>query len=297
MAVMRELVRRGEPVRMVNPRGQAAVHQGVEVLKGDGYSVESAREVTQGASVVYQCAQPPYYQWPQKFPALQTAILEAAATNGAKLVLAENLYMYGEVQGRIHEDLPYNARTRKGRVRAKMAEAALAAHRAGRVRVAIGRGSDFFGPGVLHSVLGARAIYPAFQGKMAQLFGKLDVPHTFTFIEDFGKALVILGENDGALGEVWHVPNDRPTITQHELMTMFFEKIGKPPKMKGMSKLVVMIGGVFVPAAREMVEMMYEFEKPFIVDSSKFENAFQMRATPIREAVCRTVEWFRSNPQ
>lgn len=294
MAVMQELVDRGQSVRMVNTRGQAKVPAGVEIVKGDAYSVASVCEATRGAKVVYQCAQPHYHEWPQKFPALQASIIDGTASNGAKLVIAENLYMYGEVDGKIHEGLAYNARTRKGRTRAQMAEAALAAHRAGKLQVTIGRGSDFFGPGVLESTLGERAIYPALEGKIAQLVGRIDMPHTYTFIEDFGTALVILGERDEAPGQTWHVPNDSPTMTQRELMELFFEEIGKPPKMKGMSKLMMMIGGLFITGARETVEMMYEFEKPFIVDSSKFEQTFQASATPIRAAIRRTIAWYRA---
>ena len=294
---MRALVAQGKPVRMVNTRGVADVPEGVEVVKGDGYSVESTRAVTAGAEVVYQCAAPLYHEWPQKFPALQNAILEGAAANGAKLVLAGNLYGYGEVQGKIHEGLPYRAHTRKGKVRAQMAEAALNAHRAGKVQVTIGRGSDFFGPAVLNSALGARAIYPALQGKAAQLFGNLDIPHTFTYVNDFGRALVLLGERDEALGEVWHVPNDNPTITQRQLMTLFFEEIGKPPKMQAVGRTMLRLVGFFNPGARETVEMMYEFEQPFVVDSSKFERTFQMHATPIEQAVQETVAWYRAHPQ
>lgn len=297
MAVMHELLSRGRLVRMVNTRGQANVPAGVEVVKGDAYAPQSVRDVTQGSLVVYQCAQPPYHQWPQKFPALQASILEGTAANGAKLILAENLYMYGEVNGPIHEGLPYNATTRKGRTRAKMAQTALAAHQAGTVQVAIGRGADFFGPWVLESSMGARAIYPALAGKAAELIGQLDQPHTYTFIEDFGKALVILGERDEALGKVWHVPNDRPSITQRELMTLFFAEIGQPPQMSGMSKPMLLLGGLFITAARETLELFYEFEQPFVVDSSKFERAFQVAATPLRAAVRRTVAWYRANPQ
>ena len=196
MAVMHELVHQGKKVRMVNRRGQADVPAGVEVVKGNAYSIESVQTLTGGAQVVYQCAQPGYTEWPQKFPALQASILEGTARSGARLVIGENLYMYGEVSGPIHEGLPYAAKTRKGRTRAQMAEAALSAHQAGKLPVVIGRGSDFFGPGVLDSSLGERAIMPALQGKTAQLFGKLDIPHTYTFIEDFGKGLVMLGEHE-----------------------------------------------------------------------------------------------------
>jgi len=295
MAVMRALTAKGETVRMVNRSGKANVPVSVSVLAADVYNLESAREACKGAKVVYQCAQPPYHEWVQKFPPLQANILEAVASAGAKLIIGENLYMYGEVLNRpLTEDLPAVATTRKGRVRAQMAEAVLAAHNNGKVQIAIGRGSDFFGPGVLDSAMGERALLPALQGKTASLVGNIDLPHTYTFINDFGKALVTLGERDEALGQIWHVPNAE-TLTTRQFMTIAFEEIGKPPKMSGMGKLMMSIGGIFIIGARETVEMMYEFEKPFIVDSSKFERAFGVSATPHREAIRQTIEWYRKH--
>lgn len=52
------------------------------------------------------------------------------------------------------------------------------------------------------------------------------------------------------------------------------------------------LGGLFIPAARETAEMMYEFEKPFVVDSSKFERTFGLKATPLPEAIAQTVAWY-----
>ena len=295
MAVMRALTAKGETVRMVNRSGKANVPVSVSVLAADVYNLESAREACKGAKVVYQCAKPPYHEWAQKFPPLQANILEAVASAGAKLIIGENLYMYGEVLNRpLTEDLPAVATTRKGRTRAQMAEAVLAAHKNGKVQIAIGRGSDFFGPGVLESAMGERAFLPALQGKTASLVGNIDLPHTYTFINDFGKALVTLGERDEALGQIWHVPNAE-TLTTRQFMTIAFEEIGKPPKMSGMGKLMMSIGGIFVIGARETVEMMYEFEKPFIVDSSKFERTFGVSATPHREAIRQTIEWYRKH--
>jgi nucleoside-diphosphate-sugar epimerase len=296
LSVMRELVRRGKPVKMVNRSGIApqGVPAEVSVVAGDAFSLDFTRQACQGAGVVYQCAQPHYYEWPEKFPALQNSILEGAASAHARFIVGDNLYMYGEVDGPIHEGLPNAARTRKGRTRAAMAEAVLSAHQSGKVRAALGRGSDFYGPGVLDSSLGERAILPALKGKTASLGGKLDLPHTYTYIEDFGKALVILGEREEALGQVWHVPSP-PTLTQRQLMTLFFQEIGMPPKMSGMGKLMLSIGGLFVPEARESVEMMYEFDKPFVVDHSKFARAFGDHATPHIDAVRETIAWYRSH--
>ncbi len=298
-SVVNELVRQGKTVRVVSRSGKMAeAPQGVELRSGDLYNAGVVRELAQGAAVAYQCAQPHYWEWPQKFPPLQAAIIEGLAGSGTKLVIGENTYMYGDTGGRpLTEDLPYAATTRKGRVRAAMSEAALAAHKAGKVQVAMGRGSDFFGPWVLDSGFGDRVFYPALAGKGASFGGKLDLPHTATFIDDFGKALVILGERAEALGRAWHVPNARPQITQRQFAELVFAETGHPVKASGMGKTMMRIGGIFVPGARETVEMMYEFDKPFVVDSSQFERAFGVKATPIAEAVKATVAWYRAHPQ
>jgi nucleoside-diphosphate-sugar epimerase len=297
-SVVNELVRRGKAVRVVSRSGEMAeAPQGVELAAGDLYDAAAVRKLTQGAAVAYQCAQPHYWEWPQKFPPLQAAIIEGLAGAGTKLVIGEDTYMYGDTDGRpLIEDLPYAATTRKGKVRAAMSEAALAAHRAGKVRVALGRGSDFFGPWALGSGFGDRVFYPALAGKAASFGGKLDLPHTATYIGDFGRALVILGERDEALGQAWHVPNDRPQLTQRQFAELVFAETGHPVKASGMGKLMLALGGLFIPAARESVEMLYEFEKAFVVDSSKFERAFGVKATPIAEAVKATVAWYRAHP-
>jgi nucleoside-diphosphate-sugar epimerase len=281
---------------MVNRNGQLAdAPAGVEVVAADLYDPAQVRRVAEGAYAVYQCAQPGYTQWQEKFPPLQASILEGAGAAGAKVIIADNLYMYGPVAGKLHEGLPYAATTKKGRVRAQMAEAALAAHRDGKVRVALARGSDFFGPYGQGSAMGERAFIPALKGKSASLIGNLDTPHSFTYIPDFGKALAILGERDEALGRAWHVPNDRPDITQREFMNLVFKEVGLPPKMSGMGKMMMRLGGLFIPEAREGIEMMYEFDEPFVVDSSQFEQAFGVKATPLAESIPATVAWYRSH--
>jgi len=298
-ATAEELVKRGKTVRMVNRSGKLAeAPTGVEIVAANLYDPDKVREVTKGAQVVYQAAQPNYNEWPQKFPPLQQAIIDGLTGSNAKLVVVENLYMYGATNGTpMTEDLPHNAHTRKGKVRSEMSKAAFAAHQAGKLRVTTARGSDFFGPWGLGSALGERTFYPLLQGKAAGQVGDLDTPHTFTYAKDFGKALVILGEREEADGQAWHVPNDMPRITQREIVKMIAQEMGIDPKMSSMGKFMMMIGGLFIPEAKESVEMMYEFEQPFIVDSSKFENTFGMKATPMREAIKEAVAWYKSHPQ
>lgn len=298
-AVAEELVQSGRTVRMVNRSGELAETPiGVEVMAADLYSPANVREVTRGAKVVYVTVQPNYNEWPEKFPPLQESIIEGLAGSSTKLVIAENVYMYGATNGiPVTEDMPHKAHTRKGKTRSEMSKAALAAHREGKVRIAIGRGSDYFGPWGLPSTMGERVFYPLLAGKAAQATGRLDLPHTHTYTRDFGRALVLLGERDEADGQAWHVPNDMPRITQGDLIRMIAEEAGVAPKMSGMGKFMMMLGGLFIPEAKESVEMMYEFDQPFIVTSSKFEDTFGMRATPLKAAIQETVAWYKNHPK
>lgn len=295
-SVARQLQQRGKQnIRMINRSGRMPIGMAdVEVCGGDAYNAQNVRELTHGAAVVYQCAQPEYHEWQEKFPPLQNAIIEGVSASGAKLIVVENLYMYGHVEGKIHEGLPYHATTRKGKVRAAMAQQLLDAHKAGKIRMAIARGSNFFGPN--DAVAYDLQFKPAIEGKTVRVLGNPDVPHTMTFTEDFAKAMVVLGEHDSALGQVWHVPN-APAVTPRQYATMLFEAAGTTPKIAPTSKMMVRIAGLFVPAVRETVEMYYEWETPFIVDHSKFAAAFGDHATPLREAVQKTVDWFRAHPE
>ena len=279
---------------MVNRSGRARVPHGVEVVGGDATDEAFAREASEGASVVYFALNPPYDKWPELFPPLQAGVLEGAASAGAKLVAMENLYMYGPTDGSpITEEMPYAANTRKGRVRAIMSKELMEAHRSGRVRVAIGRASDYFGPRVLVAAGGEQVFGRAVRGKSAQVAGDPDQPHTYTYAPDVGGGLVILGEREEALGQAWHLPSPE-TVTTRRFVEMIFEEVGKPARLQAAPKILLRAMGLFNPGMREMIEMLYEFEEPFVVDHSKFEGAFGGHATPLKEAIGDTVRWYRS---
>ncbi len=287
----RELVRLGKTVRMVNRSGKAdRLPAGVELVASDAYDVTKNVAVTKGAAAVYQCAQPEYYEWAEKFPPLQAAILDAAAKNGAKLIVGDNLYMYGHFTGSLHEGSPLAPNTKKGKVRAAMAQAVLDAHAAGRVKAAIGRASDFFGPDD-HDLTGY-AILPAVQGKTANLLGRTDLPHSFTYIADFGKLLATLGTHDEALGQVWFAPTNAP-ITQAEFIKLIEAELGRPVKKMVGGPLMMRFLGLFNKAMAETVEMMFEWTNPYVIESSKAEKAFGLTPTPMQQAVRETVQWCR----
>jgi len=301
-AVMRQLVRKGKAVRMVSRSGRVAtpaepIPDTVELVKGDASDPASTRAVCQGASVVYHCAAPAYTDWAAKYPPMQSGIIEGAAAAGAKLVSAESVYMYGEVAGEMTEDSPHAATTRKGKIRAQLAAMLMEAHQSGKVRAAIGRAPDFYGPGAeATTIYGDRVFYPLLAGKKVSVMGKLDLPHTFIFLDDFGRGLVTLGERDEALGQAWHLPC-APTPTQREILTMIFEEAGKPLRIGTTPRLVFQALSPFVPVMRELTEMLYQWEKPYRFNHAKFERAFGAEVTPHREAVRQTVDWFRRHPR
>ena len=291
----RELVKLGRRVRLVNRSGQATgLPAGAEVVAGDAYDVARNFEATRGAAAVYQCAQPRYHEWVRKFPSLQAAIVEAAAANGARLVVGDNLYMYGRPNGQpLHEDSPVAPNSKKGQVRAAMAAQVLEAHAKGKVRAAIGRASDFFGPDDL--ALTGYAIRPAVQGKPVNLMGRVDQPHSFTYVADFGRALAALGTHDEALGQVWFAPTN-PPLTQKEFVRLIEAELGGPVKTMVGGPLMMRFLGLFNREINETVEMMFEWTEPYEIDSGKIERAFGLKPTPLPQAIRETVAWLKTMP-
>ena len=296
LATRDALRRRGETARLVNRSGHARVLDDVEVVGGDARDPAFTTEVARGADVVYQTLNPPYSEWTAQFPALQAGVLAAAEATGARLVSMENVYMYGRPAGRpLTEDRAYDAHTAKGQLRGRMARDLLTAHDTGRVEVAIGRASDYFGPrGGAQSNLGDRLFPAALAGQIAGVLGDPDQPHTYTYTVDIGEGLAVLGEHPDAPGQVWHLPNDPDTCTTRQLVDIVYRKAGRPgARLRAMPPLLLRALGLVNPTMRELVEMQYQFAEPFIVDSSKILNKLGAGATPLEQALADTLQTYR----
>jgi nucleoside-diphosphate-sugar epimerase len=293
--IVRELAARGKRVRAINRSGRAPVPEGVEALAADATNPAGMREACRGAAVVYHCAMPTFSRWIELFPPMMEAVIEGAASAGAKLVFADDTWMYGKPEGPMTEELPHRPVGSKGILRAWLAEMLLRAHDRGRVRATIGRAGELYGPGV-ESVLGRNLFGPALRGRRARFIGNPDFPLTPTFIEDFARGLVVLGERDEALGEAWHVPTAEPT-TGRQFVRMIFEECGGDDRVVAVGSGVARALGLFWPLAREGAEILYQFERPFVVDCGKYARAFgEGEATPYREGIRQTLDWYRRNP-
>jgi nucleoside-diphosphate-sugar epimerase len=286
----------GIAVRAVS-RHRPASLAGVDWRAADAADPEAAADAAKGASVIYQCLNAPYTQWPERFPPLQRGVLAAAERTGALLVTLENLYGYGPAGGKpMTEDLPLAAAGVKGRARAAMTAELLAAADAGRVRVAIGRASDFFGPGVTEgSTLGERVFGNALAGRRADFIGNTALPHTYSYVPDIAAGLATLGTDTRAAGQVWHLPGPA-TVTTRELLDLVAAEVGRPVAVRSLPKLAVRALGLVNPMLRELAEISYEFDEPFVLDTSKYESAFGAAGTPLATAVAATVAWYRTRP-
>lgn len=281
-------------VRAVSRHRPAGLAAGVDWQAADATDPEAAARAAKGASVVYQCLNAPYTKWPELFPPLQRGVLTAAERTGALLVALENVYAYGPAGGRpMTENLPLAATTSKGRVRAAMTAELLAAAQAGQVRVAIGRASDFFGPGVTESTLGERVFGHAVVGKRADFLGNPNLPHTYSYVPDVAAGLATLGTDERAIGQVWHLPGPG-TVTTRALVDLIAAEVQHPVGIRTMPRPIVRAVGLVSPLMRELDEMTYEFEEPFILDTSKYQAVFGPAGTPLSTAITDTIRWYRT---
>ena len=281
------LVDQGLAVRLVSRTGNTI--PGAEGVRADASDRTSLMEATNGAAVIYNCINPPYHRWQQDWPAMNTNLIATAEQSGAVLVTLSNLYGYGAVAGQMTEQTPLDAHTRKGQVRARMWEQTLAAHREGRIRTTEVRASDYIGEASDQTNFGTRIFPRMLAGKSITLMGRTDQPHTWTYTADAAALLARVGQDEQALGRAWHVPSCAPR-TQAEVIAQLAEGAGVPmPKIRTAGAGMLRMVGLFNKPAGELVEMLYEFDRPFIMDSSLTQRTFGVAPTPWDAIIAETL--------
>ena len=284
----------GLDVRAVSLHRPPTLADGIDWRSADVTDPEAATDCAKGAAVGYQCLNAPYTQWPKQFPPLQRGVLTAAERTGALLVTLENVYGYGPAGATpMTESLPLAATSVKGRTRAAMTRELLDAAAAGRVRIAIGRASDFFGAGVTESTLGERVFANALAGKRADFIGDSKLPHTYSYVPDIAAGLATLGTDARAIGGVWHLPGPE-TLTTRALLDLVAAEIGHPVEIRAVPKLLLRAIGLVNPMMRGLAEMAYEFDAPFVLDTTKYESMFGSGGTSMNTAITTTITWYRT---
>lgn len=292
-ATAHALVSAGHEVTLVTRSGSGPVGHRISRVAADASDPFALAEATGSADALYNCANPLYHRWPELWPPMATSMLEVAARSGAVLVTMGNLYGYGPVDHPLREDDPLAATGTKGRVRAAMWEEALDAHRAGRIRVTEARASDFFGPGVDTSHFG-RVVDRLLAGRKVRVLGDPDAPHSWTYVPDVGRTLAVLGTDDRAWGRPWHVPS-APALSQRDLAVRFCAIAGAPsPSVAAFPAGSLTLAGVVSAQMRELKETRYQFDRPFLLDSSDCTGTFGIEATPLDDALAAVADAARS---
>jgi len=288
------LVEDGHEVTVVSRSGSGPDHPGVTRVAADASDPFALAAAVGSADAMYNCANPPYHRWPELWPPMAASMLEVARRSDAVLVIMGNLYGYGPVDHPMTEEDPLASTGSKGLVRIAMWESALAAHVDGHARVTEARASDFFGPGVVDTSFFGRNVDRLLAGKSVRVLGAPDVPHSATYVPDVGRTLAVLGTDARAWGKAWHVPTG-PALTQRQLATRFCEIAGAPvPSVASYPAGALLVAGLFSAQIRELNETRYQFDRPFILDSSACTATFGIEATPIDEALTAVADHARS---
>lgn len=281
------LVRRGHEVLLCSRSGTGPEVRGARRVAVDAADAGQLTDLARGAWALYNCVNPPaYHKWPTMWPPIAAALLTAAERSGAVLVTTGNLYPYGPVEGAMVEGLPDAGTGVKARVRAAMWAEALAAHEAGRIRAVEVRGSDYMGAGVGDGSHINRLVPRALAGRPVRVMGSPDQPHSWTDVRDMARALVEVAGRRDAWGRIWHAPTNPPR-TQREAVADVCRAAGKEPvEVRGYPRWALTVGGILSPMIRELHETAYQFERPFVLDSSAIAGKLGLEPTPWDE-VCR----------
>ncbi|HSK40596.1 MAG TPA: NAD-dependent epimerase/dehydratase family protein [Arenibaculum sp.] len=293
LGVAERLRQMNREVVLATRSGKAGASSGVTAVKADLTKPDEVRHLATGADTVYLCASPPYHRWADEFGPMMEGFVRGVEGTQARIVLADNLYAYGPTTAPMTETTPEQPTSVKGRVRRDAARRLMELNEAGNLRVAIGRAADFYGPRVVTSALGLRVFQSIARGKAAPCLGNVDLPHSYTFIDDFARGLVILGTRDEALGKIWHIPSG-PASTTREMVTLIAEAYAKPVRLMVAPRWLITVAAPFNSTMRELKEVLYQFEQPFIMDSSRFASAFGDHSTKPGDAIMKTIAWVRS---
>jgi len=273
------LAEQDEQVRVVTRSGSGPQHPRVERVAADATDAGRLTELATGAGALYNCASPPYHRWTTDWPPLAAALLTAAERSGAVLATASNLYGYGPCPMPMTESTPLATTTRKGLVRAGMWRDALAAHEAGRVRITEVRGSDYLGVSP-NSFMHDRAVPALLAGKTVRVLGDPDAPHTWTWTGDIARLLAVAARDERAWGRAWHAPSHDPVTPRQLVADLCRAADVDQVEVKPLPAAMIRLAGLFSPLLRELPEVAYQHDRPFVMDSSAAQALFDLKPTP-----------------
>ena len=293
-ALVPTLLDAGIALRLVARNPQTV--PGTEAKRADLTDLAATKEAVKGCSVAYLVVGLPYDSliWAEKWPKMISNVIEACSEVGCRLVFFDNVYMYGLVEGPMTEETPFKPISRKGEIRARIAEQLLESMAKGKVNALIARCADFYGPtGGATSLPNLLVFEKLAKGKPAQWIGSSDQVHSYTYLPDAVQALYRLGQSESSFGQTWHLPTSDHPLTGREFVHRAAWELGAADRFQVLSRLMMSVVGLFDRTVKEALEMAYQSEKPYEFSSMKFDKAFQFHPTPYEEGIRQTALAYR----
>lgn len=296
-AVAALLLARGDVVRVAQRSRPADLPEGVAFTACDILDPDAVRSTIEGAAQVLLSVSFPYDArvWRTAWPKTMANVTEACASAGARIVFIDNLYQLGPQNAPRREDMPLSSAGDKPAILTEVARIWMAAR--GRVRLAALRCPDFYGPGVGTSHVGDTGFGRLARGKPAMLLAPPDTPHDFAYVPDIARAAVtLLDAPDDACGQAWNMPC-AATRTPREILRLGAEAIGVPLKLTAVPLRLLPLFGLFSRLMKEVADVSFTWDRPYIVDAGKFRQRFWSDVTPFEVGAAATARSFATSPR
>lgn len=273
-------------IRIVS-RNPKRVNPEDELFPADLMNAEQTSNAVAGSEIAYLVVGLQYSTavWQEQWHIVMKNVIDACKKHKTKLVFFDNIYALGKVNGPMTEESPMNPCSKKGEVRAKIGKMILDEMSAGSLTALIARAPDFYGPNTPLSLPEQMVFANLRKGKTAQWLINADVKHSFIYTPDAGKATALMGNTPDAYNQIWNLPVDNKDLTGREFVAMASETAGQKNKIMVLPKFMVKTVGLFVPAVKESVEMLYQYDSEYLFDCTKFNIAFNFKATPYAEGI------------
>lgn len=286
------LLENKKQVRLVSRKGKP-VNGVSDIMAADITDPLQTRQAVSGSSIVFLCVGLAYDHkvWQDSWPKIIQNVIDACSEGGIPLIFFDNVYMYGLVDGRMTEETPYNPRSKKGEIRAAIANKIMDSVKQGQLTASIARAADFYGPAADSTgVLNIMVINKLAKGQAASWIGNDQVTHSYTFTPDAGKGLYLLASDPSSFNQVWHLPTTDPAPNGKEYVEMVAAALHVKPRHSKLSGFMIRLAGLFNKTIGEMYEMMYQTTHPYIFDSTKFEKHFNFKPTSYEDGIALTVK-------
>lgn len=268
---------------------------GVESVAADLSDADQTLTAISGSSIVYLLVglEYEYKVWAEKWPVIMTNTINACKAAGAKLIFFDNVYMYGKVNGIMTEETAFNPCSKKGTLRAAIAQQLLNEIQTGSITAMIARSADFYGTSATKTSVPNMLVFDNFsKGKRAQWLANATLKHSYTYIPDAGKALYLLAKDESAFNQTWHLPTRSNPLTGAQFIALAAEAMHQPNKYSVLSKFMIRLAGLFIKPIKESYEMLYQSDSEYLFDSSKFEKHFSFSPTSYEDGIKETAKYY-----